>query len=251
MLSASEKYAQAAANFEEFCRNVEILEYIAHESGIVLPDYVREAAQELLKLFAGGSTDWQEFSRQMAGAMTYEAVSGTVNMVIDVAVLLFKVRHPVLGLLVSIGKDVIKDWVADKKAEGEAMIDAHAYYSLYYAAMRKFNGLLDHSGDYIEYAPEDEEYLYKYEVHAAQARITGLDCVRSFLTSGKNSAKPYLKEFGLSASEISDKYKAAITSVYDAANYLVLILSDKLPMFKQITYTWTFVNGIPTYVPTF
>ncbi|MBQ7155732.1 MAG: VWA domain-containing protein [Synergistaceae bacterium] len=226
------KYAQAAANFNEYCRNIEMLEYIVYDTSAGLPDYVKEAAQDLVNLFSNGSLDWNEFKKQVNSSITRDVVSGTLNMAVDVAIWAVSASgHPVIALMLDIGKDIVEAKIEDAKAEGEAIIDANTYYAVYYAASRKFGGLLDHAGDTIEYAPEDEEYVYKYEVHAAQARIAGLDCVRKFLTSGAGTAKKYLKNYGLSASDINDKYQSVISDVYNAANHLVLVLSDKLPTF--------------------
>ena len=235
-----------AANFNEFARNLELLQYIAYEPGTGIYEYVRDAAEEVLKIFADGSPDWLEFLKQVNSAIRYDMATGKVRLAVDLLYLAFKIKHPVLGLLTDLCKDIYEDIAAAVKDEYETIVDAHTYYSVYYAASGKFSSLLDRAGDYLEYAQEDEEYVYKYEVHAAQARIAGLDRVKKFLTGGSFTANKYLQNFN---GDVASTYNNAIEGVYAAARELMLILSDKLPSSGQ--WVWTFVDNIPTYVTTF
>ena len=246
IFSDFERYSLAAANFNEFACNLELLQYIAYEPGTGIYEYVRDAAEEVLKIFADGSPDWLEFLKQVNSAIRYDMATGKVRLAVDLLYLAFKIKHPVLGLLTDLCKDIYEDIAAAVKDEYETIVDAHTYYSVYYAASGKFSSLLDRAGDYLEYAQEDEEYVYKYEVHAAQARIAGLDRVKKFLTGGSFTANKYLQNFN---GDVASTYNNAIEGVYAAARELMLILSDKLPSSGQ--WVWTFVDNIPTYVTTF
>ncbi|MBR1657694.1 MAG: VWA domain-containing protein [Synergistaceae bacterium] len=230
-LSVSNTYGKIAANYAEYQKYLDLLRHI--ENNASFPDYVRNGAREIAEMFdAGGEPDWDKFDSKVKAAINKQINAGVFQAIIDVTGIFFPVVKQV-NFVYNAAKTSIE--LTGVALQARTMIEAEIYYSIADGSRTLFNKGVTMVAGYFESIKEttDSGEAGKYAVQLAQARIVGLDSVRSLVQSGKLVewvGRLIAQAFtGRTDEVIKREYETAIQTVYDVAEKCGMNLSDKLP----------------------